>query len=256
MQGGFKLPERGELDGVSTSGGTSVPIAAIGVIAYDGSGNIAGPSGLPGYYTDQSIGGTVRPGQLCERNLYHRLAGTGDGQSSRRHQPAGLVPGGVGTGVRYGYRCHRDVGHAASADRSHQRFLWRGELPGFLLRRHDYADAGRRLPMKLTRHSLRRREGSSCRLTRPTGRERVEPLTTRGKLHRWLCHSILPVWDLLMGDLRFARRTPLSTARAHQFTYDPNNPPVYIFYVLGAGSAGVTRGQVRTGRVELRTGAA
>jgi hypothetical protein len=49
-----------ELDGVSAAGSTT-PAAQIGVVAYDGSGNIAGPSGsgLAGYFTDESVGGTL-----------------------------------------------------------------------------------------------------------------------------------------------------------------------------------------------------
>lgn len=52
------------LDGIATSMGPTTPSAAIGVVAFDGNGNIVGPTAtdgtvLPGYYTDESDGGTV-----------------------------------------------------------------------------------------------------------------------------------------------------------------------------------------------------
>jgi large repetitive protein len=53
-----------ELDGIATSMGPTTPAAAIGVVAFDGNGNIVGPTAtdgtvLPGYYTDESDGGTL-----------------------------------------------------------------------------------------------------------------------------------------------------------------------------------------------------
>ena len=53
-----------ELDGIAASMGPTVPAAAVGVIAFDGNGNIVGPTAadgtvLPGYYTDESDGGTA-----------------------------------------------------------------------------------------------------------------------------------------------------------------------------------------------------
>ncbi len=53
-----------ELDGIATSISPTSPSAAIGVVAFDGNGNIAGPTAtdgtvLPGYYTDESDGGTL-----------------------------------------------------------------------------------------------------------------------------------------------------------------------------------------------------
>jgi hypothetical protein len=54
-----------QLSGVDGSGGSSTPVAAVGGVAFDGAGNIAGPvinsNQQPGYYTDQSVGGTVTP---------------------------------------------------------------------------------------------------------------------------------------------------------------------------------------------------
>ncbi len=46
-----------EFNGSST--GTAVPEAQIGVVTFDGSGNIARTDGLPGYYADQNLGGAI-----------------------------------------------------------------------------------------------------------------------------------------------------------------------------------------------------
>jgi len=53
-----------ELNGIATSIGPTTPSAAVGVVAFDGAGNIAGPlatdgTQLAGYYTDESDGGTL-----------------------------------------------------------------------------------------------------------------------------------------------------------------------------------------------------
>jgi len=49
----------------------------------------------------------------------------------------------------------------------------------------------------------------------------------------------IPRTERLTGDSRL--RTE-HDGYCTSFTYDPNNPPVYIVYILGAGSAGVTGG--------------
>ena len=43
----------------ATAGGAPVPVAANGVLSFDNNGNITRTDGLPAYYTDQNVGGTV-----------------------------------------------------------------------------------------------------------------------------------------------------------------------------------------------------
>jgi len=98
------------MNGVST-GGTPVPIAAVGVVAYDGSGNIAGPGGLPGYYTDQSVGDNYSRSAMANGTYATDSLGRVTVNLPGRSQPAGVVPGGFGHGVRGGYGRHGHVGH-------------------------------------------------------------------------------------------------------------------------------------------------
>ncbi len=48
-----------QLNGLATSNGSLVPSAAVGVVTFDGAGNIARTDGISGYYTDESDGGVV-----------------------------------------------------------------------------------------------------------------------------------------------------------------------------------------------------
>jgi hypothetical protein len=48
-----------QLNGLATSNGSLVPSAAVGVVTFDGAGNIARTDGNSGYYTDESDGGAV-----------------------------------------------------------------------------------------------------------------------------------------------------------------------------------------------------
>lgn len=52
-----------QLNGLATSNGSLVPSAAVGVVTFDGAGNIARTDGNSGYYTDESDGGVVNPVQ-------------------------------------------------------------------------------------------------------------------------------------------------------------------------------------------------
>ena len=48
-----------QLNGLATSNGSLVPSAAVGVVTFDGAGNIARTDGNSGYFTDESDGGAV-----------------------------------------------------------------------------------------------------------------------------------------------------------------------------------------------------
>jgi hypothetical protein len=54
-----------QLNGLASSNGSLVPSAAVGVVTFDGAGNIARTDGISGYYTDQSDGGVVNPVQYA-----------------------------------------------------------------------------------------------------------------------------------------------------------------------------------------------
>jgi hypothetical protein len=122
------------MNGVST-GGTPVPIAAVGVVAYDGSGNIAGPGGLPGYYTDQSVGGTYSP--VSYANGTYATDSLGRVTVNLQGAPSQPVWYLVGSGTAYAVGTDATV---MSGD-SRQRLLRRTELPRFLPGRDDYAGA-------------------------------------------------------------------------------------------------------------------
>ena len=53
------------LSGLATSNGSLVPSAAVGVVSFDGGGNITRTDGVSGYYTDESDGGAVNPVQYA-----------------------------------------------------------------------------------------------------------------------------------------------------------------------------------------------
>jgi hypothetical protein len=52
-----------QLNGLASSNGSLVPSAAVGVVTFDGAGNIVRTDGISGYYTDESDGGVVAPVQ-------------------------------------------------------------------------------------------------------------------------------------------------------------------------------------------------
>ncbi len=239
-----------ELDGYSSSGGTSVPIAATGVVAYDGSGNIAGPRGLPGYVTDQSIGGTYAPisyetGSYTTDSL-GRVTVDLQGATS---QPVWYL---VGTGQAFVVGTDSTVMSGTlqpqtiptSGSFGEVNFLGSylgGTITPTLASITNEIDAAFTPPPG----------GIFDQLYETNGPGAGRPITTPANFIGG--YIIDPTFGPPYGRFAVcAQNASQYCTGSTQFTYDPSSPPVYIFYVIGSGSAGVTGG--KTGLSELNFG--
>ncbi|MGA2372316.1 MAG: putative Ig domain-containing protein [Candidatus Korobacteraceae bacterium] len=224
-----------EMNGVSTSGGTSVPVAAVGVVAYDGSGNIAGPPPLPGYYTDQSIGGLWSPvtyttGTYTTDSL-GRVAPVLQGATN---QPVWYLVSsgeavalGTDSSVMSGSLQLQTI--PATGSFGLINFLGSylgGTITPTLATVTNEIDAAFTPPPGGDLSLLYETNGPAGAVTTPA--------SFSGN------YVIDPTFGPPYG--RFAVCAAKTTEYCTSFSYDPNNPPVYILYVLGSGSAGVTGG--------------
>jgi len=235
-----------ELNGVSTSGGTSAPVAAVGVVAYDGSGNIAGPSGsgLPGYYTDQSIGGLYSPVSYATGTYTTDSLGrvTVDLQGAT-NQPVWYL---VGSGQAFALGTDSSVMSGTlqtqtippSGSFGLLNFLGSylgGTITPTLATVTNEIDAAFTPPPGGVFALLYETNGPNGPVTTPT---KCDDLAT----DTGTCGSYVidPTFGPPYG--RFALCSANTTEYCTTFSYDPNNPPASILYVLGSGSAGVTGG--------------
>jgi hypothetical protein len=228
-----------EMDGISTSGSTSVPVAAVGVVAYDGSGNIAGPSGLPGYYTDQSIGGTYSAVDYASGTYTTDSLGrvTVDLQGAT-NQPVWYL---LGPGAAF----------AMGTDST----VMAGTLQLQTVPTTGSFGLGNILGSYL---------GGTITPVLPTVTNELDVAATPPPGGIWLeqyesngpggmipapgnmiptftgSYAIDPTYGAAYGRFAICASNAQYCTGSTSFTYDPNNPPVDIVYVLGAGSAGVT----------------
>jgi hypothetical protein len=223
-----------ELDGISTSGSTSVPVAAIGVVAYDGSGNIAGPSGLPGYYTDQSIGGTYSAVDYASGTYTTDSLGrvTVDLQGAT-NQPVWYL---LGPGAAFAMGTDSTVmaGTLQLQTVPTTGSFGLGNILGSYL-------GGTITPVLPTVSNE-----LDVAATPPPGgiwleQYETNPTPSNGLASPFMgSYAIDPTYGAAYGRFAICASNAQYCTGSSSFTYDPNNPPVDIVYVLGAGSAGVT----------------
>lgn len=233
-----------ELDGVATSGSGSVPIAALGVVAYDGSGNIAGPSGsgVPGYYTDQSIGGAWSPASYTSgtytTDSLGRVTVNLQGATS---QPVWYLVGsgqafvmGTDATVMQGTLQVQTIPTAGS--------FTGGSFIGYYLggtATPTLASVTNEIDVAFTPPP----GGIFVQMYETNGPGSGEPLTTAATFTGG--YVLDPTYGPPYGRFAIcAVNASEYCTGSTEFTYDPNNPPVDIFYIVGAGSAGVTGGKI------------
>ena len=224
-----------ELDGISTSGSTSVPVAAVGVVAYDGSGNIAGPSGLPGYYTDQSVGGTYSPVDYASGTYTTDSLGrvTVDLQGAT-NQPVWYL-------VRTGEAFVMGTDATVMSGTLEPQTIPSG---GFGLGNFLGAYLGGTITPVLPTVS----NEIDVATTPPPGGIWLEQYETNPTPSGGLAspftgsYALDPTYGAAYGRFAICATNAQYCTGSTSFTYDPDNPPVDIVYVLGAGSAGVTGG--------------
>jgi hypothetical protein len=235
-----------ELDGISTSGGTSVPVAAVGVVAYNGSGNIVGPNGLPGYYTDQSVGGTYGTVDYATGTYTTDSLGrvTVDLEGAT-NQPVWYL---VGPGEAFVMGTDSTVmsGTLQTQTIPTTGSFGLGNILGSYL-------GGTLTPVLPTVSNE-----LEVAATPPPGGIWLEQYennpTPSGELASPFTgsYALDPTYGAAYGRFAICASNAQYCTGSTSFTYDPNNPPVDIVYVLGAGSAGVTgSGKSGLGRLNL-----
>ncbi|MGA2903137.1 MAG: Ig domain-containing protein [Candidatus Korobacteraceae bacterium] len=237
-----------ELNGVSTSSGAAEPVAAIGVVADTGTtnstGNIAGPGMLPGYYTDQSVGGTY--------TLVSYDTGTYTVDSSGRvtvdlqgatNQPVWYLSG-TGQGFALGTDSTVMSGTLQSQTVPTSGFTLANFLGSYL--------------------------GGTITPVLPTVTNEIDQASTPPPGGKWAQHYLtsgplgLPPLQTFQGSYAidptygaaYGRFAVCATNNEYctgttKFTYNPNNPPVDILYIFGSSSAGATGGKSGLGGLNL-----
>jgi len=234
-----------EMNGISTSGGASEPVAAIGVVAGTGTtnstGNIVGPAGLPGYYTDQSIGGTYTavsyPGGTYSVDSSGRVTVDLTGATN---QPVW-------------YMIQTGQGFALGTDSTVMSGTLQSQTvpaTGFTLVNFLGSYLGGTITPVLPTVTNEIDQAS----TPPPGGKWKQYYETSGpngpsQLENFTgSYAIDPTYGLHYG--RFAI-CATNNAYCSSFTYDPNNPPVDVLYILGSGAAGATGGKSGLGGLNL-----
>jgi hypothetical protein len=238
-----------DLNGVSTAGGSAIPQAAVGVATFDGQGNITRTDSLPGYYTDQSVGGAY--------SAVSYTTGTYSLDASC---------GGISNCGRVTVTLDGDstppVWYLVTAG---QAFSVGTDTNAVI--------AGTLLPQSSSGYTIASILGSylggtvtpalnsitnevDVASTPPPGGIFAINYDSNGPAGIQTSqtfsgpYAIDPTYGAAFG--RFAVCSTNTAAYCTSFTYDPNNPPIEILYIAGSSSAGATGG--KTGLVGLNLG--
>jgi hypothetical protein len=256
-----------ELDGIATSGSSSVPEAQLGVASFDGSGNFMRSDSVPPYYVDQNAGGTV------STVTYSGGTYSIDGTCGLLQNPCGRVTINL-TGVPAN---KQPVWYLVTTS---QAFVVGGDsdvLQGSLQSQSPPATGfgiasiiGSYLGGSLTPVLPTVTNQIDVAQTPPPGGIWAQMYETSGTggsqtglmftgTYNLDTVNIAGVCDPMSGANclgaalgRFAICAPMTPQYCTSFTFDPNNPPESIVYIMGGTTVGVTGG--KTGLATLSTG--
>ncbi len=238
-----------QLDGIGTSGSSTVPEAEVGVATFTGCtgtpcvGNFMRSDSLPPYYVDQSVGGT-----------YNSISYTGGTYSidatcgPNFPNPCGRVTLGLQG------PSNQPVWYLSSGS---QAFIVGGDadvLQGSL-QPQSPPSTGFTLPSLLGSYLGGTITPSLSSITNeldvagtpPPGGVWDENYETSGPggaqtgLTLYGTYNLDPTYGAAFG--RFAICAPNTMQYCTSFTFDPNNPPVEIVYIAGGGAVGATGGK-------------
>ncbi|HZP23396.1 MAG TPA: putative Ig domain-containing protein [Terriglobales bacterium] len=274
ISGGFVLCKQNsmcqgvlELDGIASSGSSSVPEAQIGVASFDGSGNFMRSDSVPPYYVDQSAGGTVST-VTYTGGTYSIDASCGTLQNSCGRVTINLtgVPADkqpvwylVTTGQAFVVGGDTDVlqGSLQSQTPPSGGFglpsilgsYLGGSLTPVLPSITNEIDVAQTPPpggIWAQMYETSGTGGSQTGLTF-TGSYNLDTVDIVG-----MCDPTSGSNCLGAALGRFAICAPMTTQYCTSFTFDPANPPQSIVYIVGGTAVGATGG--KTGLVTLNTG--
>jgi hypothetical protein len=232
-----------EVNGAAASGSSTVPEVELGVASFDGMGNFTRSDNLPPYYVDQSVGGTYN--QVMYSGGTYSIDSTCGPQFQ---SPCGRVTINL-TGLT-----NQPVWYLYSGGQGFVLGTDTDVLQG-ALQTQSAPSGGFTLPSLLGSYLGGTITPSLSSITNeldvagtpPPGGNWLQNYETSGPNGSQTGLSLMGIYNLDptygAGFGRFAICAPNTTQYCTSFTFDPNNPPVEVVYIVGGGTVGATGGK-------------